>query len=238
MCDRGNGLGRIRSTTRLITDRFVWENIRRDVRQWVKNCLSCQASRVHKHTQSPLARFLSLKPAFDISTLILSVPSHHQTPSRSPFRQLSPFVHSHSHRMYPETDLGVYARMSLPSTHTGLQNSELWRRFNRQAETSRPASTPPEDIRPFPWTPAFKHTCYNRLSFRLETLSTGKNLHIWSLLPKLHPSLEHNCLVLRSNRLKDTVPPSSQPLQPFSDDSSNRLVPIPVPPLLETGSHS
>nr|CDS31407.1 gag pol polyprotein [Hymenolepis microstoma] len=45
------------STTKLITDRFVWKNIRRDVRQWAKNCLSCQASKVHKHTQSPLARF-------------------------------------------------------------------------------------------------------------------------------------------------------------------------------------
>nr|CDS28529.2 gag pol polyprotein [Hymenolepis microstoma] len=47
----------IRSTTRLITDRFVWKNIRQDVRQWAKNCLSCQASKVHKHTQSPLAGF-------------------------------------------------------------------------------------------------------------------------------------------------------------------------------------
>nr|CUU99444.1 hypothetical transcript [Hymenolepis microstoma] len=47
----------IRSTTKLITDRFVWKNIRQDVRHWAKNCLSCQASKVHKHTQSPLARF-------------------------------------------------------------------------------------------------------------------------------------------------------------------------------------
>nr|CDS30506.1 expressed protein [Hymenolepis microstoma] len=93
----------------------------------------------------------------------------------------------------------------LSSTHTGIQHSDSWRRFNRQAETSRLASTPPEDIRPFPWTVALKHTCYNRLPFRFETHSTGKNLHIWSLLPNLHPSLEHNCLVLRSNRLKDTT---------------------------------
>nr|CDS27171.2 gag pol polyprotein [Hymenolepis microstoma] len=47
----------IRSTTKLITDRFVWKNIRQDVRQWAKSCLSCQASKVHKHTQSPLAGF-------------------------------------------------------------------------------------------------------------------------------------------------------------------------------------
>nr|CDS30230.1 hypothetical transcript [Hymenolepis microstoma] len=89
--------------------------------------------------------------------------------------------------------------------------------------TSRLASTPPEDIRPFPRAVASKHACYNRLPFRLETHSTSKNLHIWNLPLNLHPSLEHNCLVLRPNRLKDTVPPSSQPLQPFPDDTSNRL---------------
>nr|CDS27891.1 hypothetical protein HmN_000773900 [Hymenolepis microstoma] len=118
--------------------------------------------------------------------------------------------------------------VSLSFTHTGLHHSDLWRRFNWQAETSCPASTPPEDIRPFPWAVTFTHTCYNRLPFRLET---GKNLHIWSLLPNLHPSLEHNCLVLPSNCLKDTVPPSSQPLQQFPDDTSNHLGPIPVPSL-------
>nr|CUU99681.1 hypothetical transcript [Hymenolepis microstoma] len=38
---------------------------------------------------------------------------------RSPFRQLSPFVHSQSHSMYPETDLGLYARGVIPlPTHT------------------------------------------------------------------------------------------------------------------------
>nr|CDS25955.1 gag pol polyprotein [Hymenolepis microstoma] len=47
----------IRSTMNLITDRFVWKNIRQDVRQWAKNCLFCQASKIHKHTQSPLSPF-------------------------------------------------------------------------------------------------------------------------------------------------------------------------------------
>nr|CDS31006.1 expressed protein [Hymenolepis microstoma] len=116
--------------------------------------------------------------------------------------------------------------VSFPSTHTELQHSELWRRFNWQVETSRPASTPPEDIRPFPWTVTFKHTCYNCLPFRFETHSTDKNLHIWSLPPNLHPSLEHNCLVLRSNRLKDTttILPTTTTLfrlffEPFSSNS-------------------
>nr|CUU98980.1 hypothetical transcript [Hymenolepis microstoma] len=45
----------IRSITKMITDHFVWKNIRQDVRQWAKNFLSCHASKVRKHTLSPLA---------------------------------------------------------------------------------------------------------------------------------------------------------------------------------------
>nr|CDS29797.1 hypothetical protein HmN_000901300 [Hymenolepis microstoma] len=65
----------------------------------------------------------------------------------------------------------VSPRVSLSSTHTGIQNSDSWRSFSRQAETSRTASTLPEDIRPFPWTVALKNTCYNRLPFRFKTHS-------------------------------------------------------------------
>ncbi|VDO03668.1 unnamed protein product [Rodentolepis nana] len=45
----------IRSTTKSITDRFVWKNIRQDV---AKDCIACQASKVYKHTRSPLNSFL------------------------------------------------------------------------------------------------------------------------------------------------------------------------------------
>ncbi|CAH8609818.1 unnamed protein product [Dicrocoelium dendriticum] len=40
----------IRSTVKLITDRFLWPNMRSDIRQWAKHCLSCQTSKVHRHT--------------------------------------------------------------------------------------------------------------------------------------------------------------------------------------------
>nr|CUU99797.1 hypothetical transcript [Hymenolepis microstoma] len=36
---------------------------------------------------------------------------------QSPSRRLSPFVHYYSHRMYPETDLGVYARGVAPFSY-------------------------------------------------------------------------------------------------------------------------
>nr|CDS28147.1 expressed protein [Hymenolepis microstoma] len=44
-------------------------------------------------------------------------------------------------------------------------------------------------------------------------------------------SSEHSSLALLPNRLKTLTPSSSQPLQPFPNYTSNRLVPIPVPPL-------
>ena len=47
----------IRSTTKMIADRFIWKNIRQDVRQWAKHCLTCQTSKIHKHTRSPLSAF-------------------------------------------------------------------------------------------------------------------------------------------------------------------------------------
>nr|CDS33975.1 pro Pol polyprotein [Hymenolepis microstoma] len=54
---RSSTISMICRTQALITDRFVWKNIQQDVRQWAKNCLSCQASKVHRHTRSPLACF-------------------------------------------------------------------------------------------------------------------------------------------------------------------------------------
>ena len=47
----------IRATQRLITDRYVWPGINRDVRQWTKSCIECQRSKVHRHTFAPLSPF-------------------------------------------------------------------------------------------------------------------------------------------------------------------------------------
>lgn len=47
----------IRSTQKLISDRFVWPSINRDVRAWARECTQCQQSKVHRHTHSPLQSF-------------------------------------------------------------------------------------------------------------------------------------------------------------------------------------
>lgn len=45
------------ATVRLVTERFVWPGIRRDCRDWSRNCLHCQRCKVTRHTTAPLSRF-------------------------------------------------------------------------------------------------------------------------------------------------------------------------------------
>ena len=47
----------IRASVRLITQRFVWPKVNRDVRQWARNCVDCQRSKTQRHTSSPIGTF-------------------------------------------------------------------------------------------------------------------------------------------------------------------------------------
>lgn len=47
----------IRATQRLITARFFWPGINKDIRTWSRTCISCQHSKIHRHTVTPLAYF-------------------------------------------------------------------------------------------------------------------------------------------------------------------------------------
>lgn len=47
----------VRATTQLITERFVWSSMKRDIRTWTQTCIRCQRTKVHRHTKSPVARF-------------------------------------------------------------------------------------------------------------------------------------------------------------------------------------
>ena len=55
----------VKATQRLVTARFVWPNINRDIKQWTCSCLQCQRSKVHRHTVSPLSTFATLDAHFD-----------------------------------------------------------------------------------------------------------------------------------------------------------------------------
>ena len=43
-----------RSTCKLISARFVWNGLNRDVRRWTR---TCQQSKIHRHTTAPLQKF-------------------------------------------------------------------------------------------------------------------------------------------------------------------------------------
>lgn len=47
----------IRATQRLVTQRFIWPNINKDVKNWCQSCLKCQQVKVHRHTKSPVGTF-------------------------------------------------------------------------------------------------------------------------------------------------------------------------------------
>ena len=47
----------IRATTKLITDRFLWTGMRKDIRSWARTCLQCQRCKVYRHTVTQPGRF-------------------------------------------------------------------------------------------------------------------------------------------------------------------------------------
>ena len=55
----------IKATQRLITERFVWPCINKDVRLWAKSCIQCQRCKVHRHTKAPIGTFATPDARFD-----------------------------------------------------------------------------------------------------------------------------------------------------------------------------
>lgn len=47
-----------RATARLIAERFVWDNMQRDIQKFVKSCIQCQKSKVIRHNKPPVRPFL------------------------------------------------------------------------------------------------------------------------------------------------------------------------------------
>ena len=44
----------IRSTKRIISDRYIWPGLAKDVTTWTRACLDCQASKINRHTKAPV----------------------------------------------------------------------------------------------------------------------------------------------------------------------------------------
>ena len=55
----------VKPTQRLITERFVWHGINKNIASWVKSCSACQLAKIHRHTIAPLEQFTLPKSRFD-----------------------------------------------------------------------------------------------------------------------------------------------------------------------------
>lgn len=44
----------IKATVKLLTSRFVWPSIKKDVTTWTRTCIPCQRAKIHRHTKSPV----------------------------------------------------------------------------------------------------------------------------------------------------------------------------------------
>ena len=47
----------IRTTRKLIANKFVWKGLKKQVGSWAKQCTACQAAKTHTHTKAPLGKF-------------------------------------------------------------------------------------------------------------------------------------------------------------------------------------
>ena len=48
----------VKASVKLITQRYAWPDMRRDVQEWTRHCEPCQRNKVHRHTRAPLGTFL------------------------------------------------------------------------------------------------------------------------------------------------------------------------------------
>ncbi|GFO09873.1 Pol polyprotein [Plakobranchus ocellatus] len=47
-----------KATVKLVSQRFVWHGLKKQVNQWTKECLACQQSKIQSHVHSPVAKIL------------------------------------------------------------------------------------------------------------------------------------------------------------------------------------
>lgn len=47
----------LKATQRLITQRYIWTSMNKDIRNWCRSCLKCQQVKVQRHTKSPIGNF-------------------------------------------------------------------------------------------------------------------------------------------------------------------------------------
>ena len=46
----------INSTVKLVSERFIWHGLSRDIRRWARECIRCQSAKIHHYTRTPVQR--------------------------------------------------------------------------------------------------------------------------------------------------------------------------------------
>ena len=46
-----------KTTQKLISEKFVWHGLKKEVNQWAKECIHCQTSKVQTHVRAPIDNF-------------------------------------------------------------------------------------------------------------------------------------------------------------------------------------
>lgn len=52
-------------SVRLVSQKFVWQGLKKDVKTWVDTCVACQRAKVHRHTRAPFEPFTVPERRFD-----------------------------------------------------------------------------------------------------------------------------------------------------------------------------
>lgn len=55
----------VNATVKLMSSKFVWHGLAKQVRSWAKSCLECQRAKVHHHVRAPLQEFTVPSTRFD-----------------------------------------------------------------------------------------------------------------------------------------------------------------------------
>ena len=46
-----------KTTVRMVSDRFVWHGLKKEVAKWSRECIPCQKAKINRHTKTPLGQF-------------------------------------------------------------------------------------------------------------------------------------------------------------------------------------
>ena len=89
----------VKSTIRLIKDRFFWVKMSSDISQWCRECLICQQNKVNRHTSSALTPLQEPNARFHIVHMDIVGPlpvTLDHSGAQSPYRYLVTFIDRYS----------------------------------------------------------------------------------------------------------------------------------------------